>query len=134
MAKYFGKAADGSFGWLDDAIHSSALIAAAIAVSDAQYQSMLGAAVQPDKTGKPVIAIPPAANPNDAIIAQIAALESNPPIPRMVREFMLRAAEKDAAKDATAINTAAMILTADAAYQRVKARDTQIAALRAQLK
>ena len=75
-----------------------------------------------------------APNPNDAINAQISALESNPPVPRLVREFMLRGAEKDAARDATATNTAAMILAADLAYQRVKTRDSQIAALRAQFK
>ena len=75
-----------------------------------------------------------APNPNDAINAQIAILESNPAVPRLVREALLRIAEKDAARDATALNTAAIILAADSGYQRIKTRDTQIAALRAQLK
>ena len=73
-------------------------------------------------------------NPNDAINAQITILEANPPVPRLVRESLLRIAEKDAARDATPTNTAAMILAADFGYQRIRARDNQIAALRAQLK
>ena len=73
-------------------------------------------------------------NPNDAINAQIVALEAAPPVPRIVREALLRIAEKDAARDGTSTLTAAQILAADYGYQRIKARDTQIAALRSTLK
>ena len=73
-------------------------------------------------------------NPNDAISVQIATLEASPPVPRLVREALLRIAEQDAARDATIAVTAPMILAADVGYQRIKARDTQIAALRSTLK
>ena len=91
---------------------------AAIPDSDARYQAFMN----------------PAIGPNVAILLQIAGLESNPPVPRVVRESLLRIAEKDADRDATPTNTSAQILATDIGYQAIKARDTQIAALRAQLK
>ena len=69
----------------------------------------------------------PVINPNAAINAQITAIETATQVPRVLREFMMRVTEKDAV--ATAGN-----LALDVAYQRVKAVDDQIRALRAQLK
>ena len=60
-------------------------------------------------------------NPNNAVIAQIIALESNPPVSRFVREFMLRTAES-------------LNATTDAHYLQAKALDDQIKLLRSQLK
>lgn len=77
---------------------------------------------------------PVAVNPNDAINAQIAALESNPPVPRFVRESLLRAAENVAALQATPTNTVSQILAGDFGYQKAKALDAKIAALRGSLK
>jgi hypothetical protein len=71
---------------------------------------------------------------NDAINTKIATIESSTMVPRVVRESLMRAEERAAAQDATATNTAAMILKANLDYQRVKAVDDQIKALRAQLK
>ncbi len=65
-------------------------------------------------------------NPNDAVLAQIAAIEAATMVPRVTREFMMRVAEKDAAATGTD-------LAHDAAYQRVKAVDDQVRALRARL-
>ena len=65
-------------------------------------------------------------NPNVAVMARISAIESATQVPRVVREFMMRVAEKDAVS--TGVN-----LATDAPYQRVKAIDDQVRALRATL-
>ena len=77
---------------------------------------------------------PPVFNPNDAINAQISQIESSTMVPRIVRESLMRAEERAAAQDATSTNTAVMIIAANLGYQRVKAVDDRIKALRAQLK
>jgi hypothetical protein len=59
MSKFFGKAADGSYGWLDDAVHSALLIAAAVPVSGSVYAMLSGKNVQPDANGVPVEFVPP---------------------------------------------------------------------------
>lgn len=63
----------------------------------------------------------PAQNPNNVVIAQINALETNPPVGRFIREFMLRTAESLGA-------------TTDAHYLQAKALDDRIKLLRSQLK
>ena len=73
-------------------------------------------------------------NPNDAINAQIAQIESSTAVPRIVREALLRSEERAAAQDATPANTAVMILSANYGYQKVLAVDNKVRALRAQLK
>lgn len=65
-------------------------------------------------------------NPNVAILAQISGIEDSTGVPRVVREFMMRAAEKDAA--VTGVN-----LATDAPYQRVKAVDDMVRNLRGRL-
>lgn len=77
---------------------------------------------------------PPVINPNDAINAQIASIETSTMVPRAVREFMMRTEEDYAARNATPANTDEVILLANAGYQRTKAVDDKVRALRAQLK
>lgn len=73
-------------------------------------------------------------NPNDAINARIIQIESATQVPRIVRESLMRAEERAAIQDATSTNTAAMILSANFGYQKVKSVDDQVRALRAQIK
>lgn len=73
-------------------------------------------------------------NPNDAVNAQIAQIETSTQVPRIVREALLRSEERAAAQDATPTNTAVMILAANYGYQKVLAVDNKVRVLRAQLK
>ena len=74
-------------------------------------------------------------SPNIAILAQIAQIETTTAVPRIVREALMRQQERNANADAAATNTtAAVILAANAGYQRVKVVDDQVHALRSQLK
>lgn len=110
-----------------------------ITVSDADFAAVmsrpLGATFSFDATKKLTITPAPVVvvNPNDAINAQIAAIEAQTIVPRITREEMMRNAERWAAYDATPTNTAAMILAANTGYQRVKAVDDKVRALRAQI-
>jgi len=63
-------------------------------------------------------------DPRDAILAQIKQLESDQPMPRATREFMLLFMET---------NFTPEVLVLNPGYQAVKAFDNQIAALRSQL-
>lgn len=75
-------------------------------------------------------------NPNTAILTQLAALESNPAIPRTVREHMIATDQVLASIMATLnpATPAAQLLAANTGHQRIVAVDTQAHALRAQLK
>lgn len=66
----------------------------------------------------------PQVDPKDLIRAQIAQMEREQMMPRATREFMLLFMESNFPAEALAVNPG---------YQAVKAFDTQIAALRAQL-
>jgi hypothetical protein len=81
-------------------------------------------------------------SPNDAINAQIAAIEAATGAVRVVREGLLRYAERFAQDDATAWNaanptlpqkTSADMLATNYGYQKTLAVDNKIAALRSQL-
>ena len=87
-----------------------------------------------DSLGVLAIIEAPAVNQNNTINAQIAAIEAATMLPRIAREEIIHNGERWAAVDATASNTVAAVLLANAGYQRVKAVDDKIKALRALLK
>lgn len=78
-------------------------------------------------------------NPNEAILAQIAAIEARTMVPRVVREALLLMAQDLAEREAaqlTAAGTAAtkeQFLEANVGYQRTLAIDNQVKQLRSQL-
>jgi hypothetical protein len=59
MAKYFGQLKDGSWGFLDNSIHSADLIATATPIDDLVYEALKGKNVQPDTNGHPIVVDPP---------------------------------------------------------------------------
>lgn len=88
-----------------------------VEITDAEAEAIRQAAITP-------------LNPNDIIVAQIAALEAAAMIPRVAREFMLGIALKEAL---AAGYTEAQFIAVNIGYAKVKAQDEQIKALRARL-
>lgn len=79
-------------------------------------------------------------NPNAPILSQIAAIEAQTMVPRVVREALLLMAEDIAEREAAAMTAAGtpvtkeQLLAENVGYQRTVAVDNQIKQLRGQLK
>lgn len=79
-------------------------------------------------------------NPNEAILAQIAAIEAKTMVPRVVREALLLMAQDLAEREATQLTAAGKpttkeeLLAENVGYLRTLSVDNQIKQLRGQLK
>lgn len=78
-------------------------------------------------------------NPNDAINAEITRIERDTMVPRVMREFLITMAEREAEREMNTLAEAGTIITVDqllaqnSGYKKAKAMDDYIKTLRARL-
>lgn len=126
-------------GFYDRSIHGENIPTDAVEITAEQHAALIegqshGKQIVADENGFPVLQDPPApsvAEKKAAVQSQIDAIESKTIMNRATREFMLRLAEKEAEGQGVTLE---QLYAANDGYKAVKDVDSQVAALRAQMK
>lgn len=104
---------------------------------NADYQAFL---VWCEAGNTPEPADVPAVDPNAAILAEISKIERDTMVPRVMREFLITMAEREAQREVDALAEVGTVVTAEellsknSGYVKAKAMDNHISQLRARLK